>query len=74
MTAVATKLNPVQLHLLQMFGHLKQENHLEDFKKILADFYAKKVDELSDQLWEEKGLSDDDMDGLLNAHLRKKVG
>ena len=73
MTTVATKLNPVQLHLLQMFGHLKQESHLEDLRKVLADFYARKVDELSEQLWDEKNLTDDAIDNLLNAHLRKKV-
>ena len=73
MTTLATKLNPVQLHLLQMFSHLNKESHLNDLKKVLLDFYAKKVDDLSEELWEEKGLSDEDMDDLLNAHLRKKV-
>ncbi len=73
MTATATKLNPVQLHLLQMFVHIKNENHLQDLKKVLSDFYAQKVDELSEQIWEEKGLTQQDMDDLLNAHLRKKA-
>ena len=73
MTATTTKLNPVQLHLLQMFVHIKNENHLQDLKKVLSDFYAQKVDELSEQIWEEKGLTQQDMDDLLNAHLRKKA-
>ena len=73
MTATATKLNPIQLHLLQMFSHIKEENHMMDLKKVLSDFYAKKVDEMSEQLWEAKGLTETDMDNLLNAHLRKKV-
>ena len=72
MTATTTKLNPVQLHLLQMFVHIKNENHLQDLKKVLSDFYAQKVDELSEQIWEEKGLTQQDMDDLLNAHFRKK--
>ena len=73
MTATTTKLNPVQLHLLQMFVHIKNENHLQDLKKVLSDFYAQKVDELSEQIWEEKGLTQQDMDDLLNAHFRKKA-
>ena len=68
---VTTKLNPVQLHLLQMFEHLQDEQQLLDLKKVLAAFYAQKVDEMSDQLWDEKGLSNEDMDVLLTSHLRK---
>ena len=68
---ITTKLNPVQLHLLQMFEHLQDEQQLLDLKKVLAAFYAQKVDEMSDQLWDEKGLSNEDMDVLLTSHLRK---
>ena len=68
---VTTKLNPVQLHLLQMFEHFKDEQQLLDLKKVLAAFYAQKVDEMSEQLWDEKGLSNEDMDVLLTSHLRK---
>jgi hypothetical protein len=72
MTAT-TKLTPIQLHLLQMFNHIKNDSHLHDLKKILAAFYAEKVDEMSEKIWEEKGLSNDDMDSLLTSHLRKKI-
>jgi hypothetical protein len=71
MTAT-TKLTPIQLHLLQMFNHIKNDSHLHDLKKVLAAFYAQKVDEMSEKIWEEKGLSEGDMDDLLTNHFRKK--
>jgi hypothetical protein len=66
----ATKLNPIQIHLLQMFDRLKSENELQELKGFLANYYAQKVDKESEKLWEEKGMSDETIDELLNMHLR----
>jgi hypothetical protein len=66
----ATKLNPIQIHLLQMFDRLKSENELQELKGFLANYYAQKVDKESEKLWEEKGMSDKTIDELLNMHLR----
>jgi hypothetical protein len=55
-----------------MFNHIKNDSHLHDLKKVLAAFYAQKVDEMSEKIWEEKGFSDGDMDNLLTSHFRKK--
>ncbi len=65
-----TKLNAVQLHLLQMFNFSKSENDLEEFKLILLDFYRKKVDIESERIWNEKNLNNGKMEELLNTHLR----
>lgn len=67
---MTTKLNPIQLHLLQMFEHFKDEQELIDLKQVLAEYYAHRVDEMSERIWDEKKLSDTDMDALLQAHLR----
>ncbi len=69
---VATKFNAVQMHLLQMFERINSEKQLEDLKSVLSTFYAQKVDEMSEQIWEEKQLSDEDMDNLLHPHLCKQ--
>jgi hypothetical protein len=53
MTAT-TKLTPIQLHLLQMFNHIKNDSHLHDLKKVLAAFYAQKVDEMSEKYGKKK--------------------
>jgi hypothetical protein len=67
MTAT-TKLTPIQLHVLQWCNHIKNDNHLH----VLAAFYAQKVDEMSEKIWEEKRCSNGDMNNLLTTHSRKK--
>jgi hypothetical protein len=64
-----TKLNETQIHLLKMFQHIKDENLLIDLKRVLKDFYSKKVDNLSSKIWEEKELNNEKMDEILNTHL-----
>ena len=46
-------MNPVQLHLLEMFKYCGSEQTISEMKDVLADFYAKKVQKEADRLWEE---------------------
>ena len=36
-------INPIQLHLLEMFRYSESEQMMSDLKDVLADFYAKQV-------------------------------
>jgi hypothetical protein len=65
-----TKLNAVQMHLLKMFARPMNEQDLQAIKALLSNYYAQKVDEESERIWEEKGMSQQSIDELLNAHLR----
>lgn len=66
----ATKLNAVQLHLLKMFARPMDEQDLAAIKSLLSNYYAQKVDAESEKLWDEKGMSQQTIDDLLNTHLR----
>jgi hypothetical protein len=66
----STKLNAVQMHLLKMFARPMDEQDLTAIKDLLSNYYAQKVDAESDKLWEEKGMSQQTINDLLNAHLR----
>lgn len=66
----STTLNPVQLHLLQMFEHTKTKKELEELKKILAEYYAAKADEAMDIVWEEKKLNQSKIDEIAKQHIR----
>ena len=46
-------LNPIQLHLLEMFRHCDSDNMIEELKDVLADFYARKVQTEADHMWDE---------------------
>jgi hypothetical protein len=65
-----TKLNPVQIHLLKMFSRPVNDSDLLEIKSLLSNYYAKKVDEESDKLWDEKKMSQDSIQELLSSHLR----
>lgn len=66
----ATKLNPVQLHLLKVFSINTNETDLGEIKILLSNFYAKKVDKESDKIWEEKGMNNEDIEKILQTHIR----
>lgn len=65
-----TKLNPVQLHLLQLFSHNMSEQELEDIKQLLADYYVRKADEEMACIQQVKPTEQSDLNVLLNTHLR----
>ncbi len=67
---VATKLNTVQLQLLQLFARQMAENELAEVKAMLVAYYDRKITEEADKLWEQKGMSSETMNDLLNTHIR----
>jgi hypothetical protein len=59
-------LSNVQLELLKLYATDLSEKDMLELKDMLADFYAKKSIQLANQVWEEKGLTNEDMDIWLN--------
>lgn len=50
----STKLNPVQLHLLELFSKEMTEQELLEIKDLLTQYYARKVDEELGIIWEKR--------------------
>ncbi len=59
-------LTNVQLELLKLYSTNLSENDLKELKDQLAQFYAKKSIDLANKAWNEKGLTNEDMDKWLN--------
>lgn len=53
----SAKLNPVQLHLLELFSKDMTEQELLDIKALLVQYYSRKVDEELDLIWEKRNYS-----------------
>ena len=66
----ATKLNAVQLHLLELFSGEMTNKELSDIKNLLKNYYAERVDEGMDELWEERSWSDETMEQWGKEHMR----
>ena len=66
----ATTLNPLQLHLLRMFSYNSDEDSLYELKDVLFNHYCQRVSEEGNRVWQEKNMSNEMMDELLNSHIR----
>ncbi len=59
-------LNDVQVTLLKLTDNLS-ENELKTLKKLIIAFKAQRLSELIDNVWEEKGWSEETMQQFLNT-------
>lgn len=64
------KLSNIQLELIKLFATDVTEQELKELKLLLLEFKFNRVTALADKLWEEKGLTNKDMDHLLEKHFR----
>ena len=63
-------LNPTQLYLLRMFSYAKSESSLDEIKKALTTYFAQKVEDEMDKLWESGEWDQEKNEAILNEHLR----
>jgi hypothetical protein len=66
MTRLSLPLSNVQIELLKLYSTDLSEDELRDLKLLLAHFFAEKSIALANKIWDEKGLTDEDMDRWLN--------
>ena len=72
MTAINQPFSNVQLEILKAFSHDLTAKELEEFKALLARFFADRAIQAADAAWEEKGWDDSKVDELLNTKLRSR--
>jgi len=70
MTALNYPLSNAQLEMLKLFASGATDEELIDIKRLIVKYYAKKLEEKTTKVWEEKNWTDEDMDRLLNTHMR----
>lgn len=59
-------LNKAQIDMLKLLSRIKTEEELLALKKVIVDFYAKRLMDRADKIWEERGYTQEDMDRLAN--------
>jgi hypothetical protein len=71
---LSVPLNNAQLELLKMFASSKSyeftEEDILEIKRFITRFWAKKLEEETDRVWEERNLTQEDMDRWLHTHER----
>lgn len=66
MSVATSKLTNVQVELLNTFAYELPEEELKDLKKVLVSFFAKRIRQQTNQIWEEKGYTSETMKDWLN--------
>ncbi len=70
MEALERPLSNMQLELLKLFSRELEEEDLLAIKRLIVQYLAEKATRLADQVWEDKGWTNEDMNRLLNTHMR----
>lgn len=65
-----TVMNLAQQHVLKLVSHIKTEKGLEELKDQLVEYYARKVDEGMEQLWDSGTWNEETLKNLKDAHYR----
>ena len=68
-----TTLNAAQLSILRLIGNLKTVEEANELNKVICEFYARRVDEEMDKLWEEGKWSNEKIEAVLKEDLHKKA-
>ena len=66
----ATKLNSMQLFMLKMFEKQLSSKQEKEIKQLLSEYFARQIDEEMDEIWTQRGLSQNDLDEALVTHKR----
>jgi hypothetical protein len=66
MNQLTLPLSNVQMELLKLYATNLPESDLYELKAMLAKFYANRSIRLADKIWDERGLTNQDMKQWLN--------
>ena len=69
----STVFNPIQQHLLKMFAYDNNVERLTEIKELLTKYYAEKVNQRMNQLWDDGTLDQKRLDELRGKHLRTEL-
>lgn len=63
---LATPFTNLQAELLRLFATELPDEHLRELKKIIAQFLLEKARDKADQIWDERGYTQQTIERLLN--------
>lgn len=58
------------MSILRLLGSLKTIEEVNELRQVICDYYARRVDEEVDKLWESGQWNDEKNEAVLNEHLR----
>ena len=68
MSVLNYPLTNVQMELLKLFSTNMTDEEVIELKGVIARFYAQKATAEADKIWDERGLTNEDMEKWLNEN------
>lgn len=63
-------LNQAQMNFLRLLAHFTKEEEVKELDDLVCQYYARKVDEEMERLWNEGKWSHEKIEETLQEHLR----
>ena len=63
-------LNQAQMDFLRLLSHFNTEEQVRELNDLVCQYYARKVDEEMDRLWDERKWNQEKIEETLKEHLR----
>jgi hypothetical protein len=73
MDAVALKqkpFTPFQIEMLEMVSRVSSEAEMQDIRRMLGQYFAKRAEDAIDRLWDEGVLNESVMEEWKSEHMR----
>ena len=61
----AIKLNSMQQFMIQLFDRNVSSKQEDEIKQLLANYFSKQIDDEMDNIWNERGMTQKDLDKTL---------
>ena len=58
------------MSILRLLGSMKTVDEVNELRQVICDYYARRVDEEVDKLWESGKWNDEKNESVLSEHLR----
>ena len=58
------------MSILRLLGSMKTVEEVDELRQVICDYYARRVDEEVDKVWESGQWNDEKNEAILNEHLR----
>ena len=69
-TLQAKPFTPFQIEMLELVSRVSSEVEMQDIRRLLGQYFAKRAEDAIDRLWDEGVLNDNVMEEWKSEHMR----
>ena len=69
-TVQSKPFSPFQIEMLEMASRVSSEVEMQDIRRMLGQYFAKRAEDAIDRLWDEGVLNNEVIEGWKTEHMR----